>query len=88
MLDAATLATVGLRHGEPARFRRQGHGRWVDARIGGVAPDGSILVFDRDGAARNLRPETVEVRRPGGRGTLRWRSISDVAITWEQLSLW
>lgn len=86
--SAEQLASLGLRIGEPARFRRQGHGRWVEGRVGGVAADGSILLYDPDGSARNLRPEVVEVRRPGPRGRLHWRIVSEVAITWEQLALW
>ena len=35
----------------------------------------------------NGRPERVEIRRPGSRGRLRWRVVSEVAITWEQLEL-
>jgi len=52
-----------------------------------IEPDGSVRVSDADGAARSLRPELVQVRRPGGRGRLVWRSVSDVAVTWEQLEL-
>lgn len=54
----------------------------------GVSPDGSIAIFDADGAARSLRPERIEVRRPGNRGRLTWQLLSDVAVTWEQLELW
>lgn len=88
MTDGALLSTLGLRAGEPIRFRRQGTGRWVEGRVAGVAPDGSILLYDPDGSARNLRPEVVEVRRPGPRGRLVWRIVSEVAITWEQLTIW
>jgi hypothetical protein len=88
MTDPALLARLGLRAGERIRFRRGGAGRWVEGRVAGIAPDGSITLHDPDGAARSLRPELVEVRRPGGRGRLRWQLVSDVAITWEQLVLW
>lgn len=88
MTDTALLTTLGLRAGEPIRFRRNGSGRWVEGKVAGVAPDGSILLYDPDGSARNLRPEVVEVRRPGPRGRLVWRVVSDVAITWEQLTIW
>ena len=88
MTDTALLTTLGLRAGEPIRFRRNGTGRWVEGKVAGVAADGSILLYDPDGSARNLRPEVVEVRRPGPRGRLVWRVVSDVAITWEQLSIW
>ncbi len=56
--------------------------------MSGVAVDGSITIFDANGAARSLRAERVEVRRPGGRGRLTWQTVSEVAITWEQLQLW
>jgi hypothetical protein len=86
--DTALLTTLGLRAGEPIRFRRNGTGRWVEGKVAGMAADGSILLYDPDGSARNLRPEVVEVRRPGPRGRLVWRVVSDVAITWEQLTIW
>lgn len=53
----------------------------------GISADGSIKLYDPDGSARNLRPDSVEVRRPGIKGRLRWQLVSDVAITWEQLEL-
>jgi hypothetical protein len=87
MIDAATLARLGLRQGEPVRFRKTEGGRWQAGKVAGVAADGSINVFDANGNARSLRPEKVEVRRPGSRGRLSWQAISSVAITWEQLQL-
>lgn len=83
----ATLAAIGLRLGEPARFRRNANGRWVSARIARVEPDGSVTLHDPDGAARSLRPERIQVRRAGPRGHLTWQYVSDVATTWEQLEL-
>ena len=90
MIDAATLQRLGMRAGEPVRFRKanSGTGRWFAGKMSGVAIDGSITIFDANGAARSLRPERVEVRRPGSRGRLTWQTVSDVAITWEQLQLW
>ena len=82
-----TLNAVGLRLAEPIRFRRHDGGRWLVGKVLRVEPDGSITFHDPDGAARSLRPETVMVRRPGGRGRLVWRTVSDVAVTWEQLEL-
>jgi hypothetical protein len=82
-----TLNAVGLRLGEPIRFRRHDGGRWLVGKVVRVEPDGSITLHDPDGAARSLRPELVQVRRPGGRGRLVWRVVSDVAVTWEQLEL-
>ncbi|CAB4363901.1 MAG: hypothetical protein F2681_00345 [Actinobacteria bacterium] len=88
MIDAATLRKLGLRSGEPVRFRKGETGRWFAGKMSGVAIDGSITVFDANGNARSLKPERVEVRRPGSRGRLSWQTVSDVAITWEQLQLW
>lgn len=83
----ASLARLGLRLGEPIRFRRHERGRWVVGRVAGMAPDGSITLRDPDGSARSLRPDRVEIKRPGSRGRLRWRIVSDVAVTWEQLEM-
>jgi hypothetical protein len=88
MTDPALLGRLGLRHGEQIRFRRVGRGRWVIGKVAGIATDGSITLHDPDGGARSLRPEEVQVRRPGARGRLTWQAVSDVAITWEQLTLW
>jgi hypothetical protein len=87
MIDAVTLQRLGLRAGEPVRFRKGDSARWHAGKMSGVAIDGSITIFDANGAARSLRPEMVEVRRPGSRGRLTWQTVSDVAITWEQLQL-
>ena len=86
--DAHTLALLRLTSGEPVRFRKAEGGRWLPGKMSGVAIDGSITIHDANGSARSLRPERVEVRRPGTRGRLTWQLISDVAITWEQLELW
>lgn len=82
-----TLEAIGLRAGEPIRFRRQTGSRWLVGKVVRVEPDGSITLSDPDGASRSIRPELVEVRRPGLRGRLVWRTVSDVALTWEQLEL-
>jgi hypothetical protein len=87
VIDPVVLERLGLRAGEAIRFRRTGVGRWVEGRVAGVSSDGSINLHDPDGSARNLRPDVVEVRRPGSRGRLRWQLVSDVAVTWEQLEL-
>ncbi|MEO1056724.1 MAG: hypothetical protein AAFY28_07405 [Actinomycetota bacterium] len=83
----ASLARLGLRPGEEIRFRRHERGRWIVGRVSGIATDGSVTLRDPDGSARSLRPERVEIRRPGSRGRLRWRVVSEVAVTWEQLEL-
>lgn len=83
----ASLSRLGLRPGEPIRFRRSERSRWIIGKVDGIATDGSITLRDPDGSARSLRPERVEIRRPGSRGRLRWRVVSEVAVTWEQLEL-
>ena len=88
MSDAEVLAQLRLTSGEPVRFRKAEGGRWLPGKMSGVATDGSITIHDANGAARSLRPERVEVRRPGGSGRLTWQLVSDVATTWEQLALW
>jgi hypothetical protein len=82
------LDHLRLTCGEAVRFRKVEGGRWLPGKMSGVAADGSITIHDINGAARSLRPERVEVRRPGTRGRLTWQRVSDVAITWEQLALW
>lgn len=83
----SALARLGLHAGEPIRFRRRERGRWIVGKVAGIATDGSITLYDPDGSARSLRPERVEIRRPGSRGRLRWRVVSEVVVTWEQLEL-
>lgn len=82
-----TLNAVGLHRGEPIRFRRNDAGRWLVGKVLRIESDGSITFYDPDGAARSVRPELVQVRRPGSRGRLVWKIVSDVAMTWEQLEL-
>ncbi|MEO6651076.1 MAG: hypothetical protein ABIP17_00260 [Ilumatobacteraceae bacterium] len=82
-----TLTAVGLRLGEPIRFRKLEGGRWIVGKVVRMEPDGSITLHDPDGGARSLRPERVQVRRPGSRGRLAWRTVSECAVTWEQLDL-
>jgi hypothetical protein len=82
-----TLNAVGLRLGEPIRFRRNDTGRWIEGKIARMEADGSITLHDPQGASRSLRPERVQVRRPGSRGHLVWKTVSDVAVTWEQLEM-
>ncbi len=86
-MDASTLRRLGLRTGEPVRFRKAEGGKWFHGKMGTVAVDGSLTLYDANGAARSIRPERVEVRRPGSRGRLSWQLVSDVAVTWEQLAL-
>ncbi|MEO6124520.1 MAG: hypothetical protein ABIR32_12490 [Ilumatobacteraceae bacterium] len=89
MADVVILERVGLAAGEPVRFRRTESGRWINGKISGVNIDGSIVLHDVPfGASRCVKPDRLEVRRPGSRGRMTWQSIGVVAITWEQLTLW
>jgi hypothetical protein len=85
--SSIALDRLGLRHGEAIRFRRHGHTRWLVGRVEAVEPDGSVTLRDPDGSARSIRPEHLQIRRPGSRGRLRWRIVSEVVVTWEQLEL-
>ena len=86
-MSAAELRSIGLRQGERVRFKRQNRSRWALGYIASVGADGSILVHDANGVARSLRPEALEVERPNRRGRLTWRTVDQVATTWEQLDL-
>ena len=81
------LRALGLIAGEAVRFRRADRGRWQTGHISRVERDGSITVHDAAGAARSLRPERIEVRRRGRGRSLVWRPVPEVAVTWEQLTL-
>jgi len=85
--QADVLRSIGLVAGEEVRFRRADRGRWQSGRISCVERDGSITVHDSHGAARSLHPEKLEVLRPGKRRKAVWTPVTEVAVTWEQLTL-
>lgn len=85
--QAALLQSIGLTAGEEVRFRRADRGRWQTGHIAYVERDGSITIHDAHGAARSLRPDYLEVKRPSKRKKLTWQAVPDVAVTWEQLTL-
>lgn len=87
MSEIATLRELGLKPGEPVRFRKTEASRWFHGTLAGIAADGSITVYDANRAARSIRPERVEIRRPNARGRPVWQLVSAVAVTWEQLEL-
>ena len=82
------LETLGLRAGEPVRFRRPDRHRWQDGVAVGVERDGSLAVRDRHGAARAVPLEGVLVQvRTGRPRPSRWEPLTDRAARVEQLPL-
>ena len=81
MTDA--LVAIGLRAGEPARFRRRETERWSRGRLAGVESDGSLRVIDDKGATLSLAIDCVEVRR----GKSSWEPAAARAARTEQLGL-
>jgi hypothetical protein len=82
-----TLAQVGLRKGEPVRFRRPDRSRWQPGTVSRRERDGSIGITDVNGAARAIPLHLVEVRGNGPRGSRRWEPLLDRATRTEQLTL-
>ena len=80
-------ASFGLRRGEEVRFRRGGRGKWTPGRIERIERDGSIGITDRDGAARAIRVEHVEIRGEGPRGGRHWEPLLERLSRAEQLEL-
>lgn len=81
------LEALGLRPGEPVRFRRPDRQRWQDGVAVGLERDGSLAVRDRDGAARAVPLAGVLVRAAGRRRAAGWEPLVDRASRVEQLSL-
>ena len=82
-----TLDSLGVHPGEPVRFRKAEGGRWFAGKIAASNPDGSMTLYDANGAARSLFPDRIEIQRPGGRGRLVWITLADLATTSEQMRL-
>ncbi|HEY8547240.1 MAG TPA: hypothetical protein VIL36_19400 [Acidimicrobiales bacterium] len=81
----ADLADVGLREGDPVRWRRHDGGHWQSGTVIGLERDGSVAVRDADGAWRSIVAERLEARRPNRRGRLVWQPVEEGPA---QLSLW
>ena len=81
------LLDLGLRPGEPARFRRKDNERWKHATIVRLERDGSIGLRDGKGASRAVPLELVEVRAEGPRGGAGWEPVATRANRVEQLNL-
>lgn len=82
-----SLAGLGVLAGEPVRFRKAEGGRWFAGKIATSNPDGSMTLYDANGAARSLFPDRIEIQRPGARGKMAWITLADLATTSEQMRL-
>jgi hypothetical protein len=81
------LAALGLRRGEPVRWRRVEGGRWLTGKVERVEADGSIGVRDGKGASRALPIARLEVRATGPRGAKMWEPLAERAARTEQMDL-
>jgi hypothetical protein len=86
--NPAVLASLGLRRGEPVRFKRLPTASWAAGVLHGVEPDGHLARTDASGTTRSIPAERVEVRRPQHGRRARWCPVTEVATTWEQLAFW
>jgi hypothetical protein len=83
----AGLIALGLRVGDPVRWRRAGTGHWQLGVVTRRERDGSVGVTDGRGLARSLRVECLEVGCAGPRGARRWEPLQERAARSEQLRL-
>ncbi|MEO7555454.1 MAG: hypothetical protein ABIV94_02465 [Acidimicrobiales bacterium] len=82
------LAELGLRPGEPVRWRRSPGGRWLVGKVERIEADDSIGVRDSKGASRALAPGRLEVRATGPRGATMWEPLTERSARTEQMELW
>ena len=82
-----TLEQLGLRVGEPARWRPKEGARWTVGKVTGVERDGSIGLTDPQGRARALPVDRLEVRASGPRGARTWEPLTERAARTEQMEL-
>lgn len=83
-----SLEQLGLRPGEPVRFRRRDSERWKEAVVERREKDGSLGLRDAKGASRAIELDLVEVRSTGPRGGVVWEPVSERAARTEQMPLW
>ena len=62
-----TVERLGLRRGEPVRFRRHDRSRWQDGKVTGLSRDGGLDIADKDGATRTIALDLVLVQAAGPR---------------------
>ena len=82
-----TLEALGLRAGEPVRWRPKEGARWAQGAVARVEQDGSIGLTDGQGRARSLPVERLEVRASGPRGARTWEPLADRVARIEQMEL-
>ena len=81
------LTILGLAAGERVRFRRGPAGRWQNGVVTRRERDGSVGITDRNGAARAIPVERIEVACTGSRGGAGWEPLTARAARSEQLRL-
>lgn len=81
------LDILGLRPGEPVRWRSGSASRWRTGRATHRERDGSVAVTDSGGLARSLAMERLEVHCVGPRGGTGWEPLAERASRHEQLRL-
>ena len=81
------LEELGLRPGERVRWRPREGARWVEGTVTGRERDGSIGLRDREGRARALPLDRIEVATTGRRGGRTWEAATERAARTEQLGL-
>jgi hypothetical protein len=82
-----TLEQLGLRAGEAVRWRPKEGARWAEGAVTAVERDGSIGLTDRQGRARALPIDRLEVRASGPRGARTWEPLADRVARIEQMEL-
>ncbi|MBO0731590.1 MAG: hypothetical protein J2P57_20190 [Acidimicrobiaceae bacterium] len=85
--DQPGLVVLGLRPGDVVRWRPQPGGHWRTGSVSRRERDGSVGVTDRNGAARSLRVDQLEVRCTAKRGGTSWEPLTVWAGRAEQLRL-
>jgi hypothetical protein len=81
------LAALGLRAGEPVRWRHLGAGGWQRGVVTRRERDGSIGITDNRGLARSVAVDRLEVSHTGPRGAHLWEPLTRRAARIEQLRL-
>ena len=87
MTNVDGLTAIGLRAGEPARFRRRENERWSTGRVAALEADGSVRVIDDKGATLSFPVDRIEVGKSGPRGAAGWEPASSRGARTEQLGL-